>query len=268
LASELRDQGEAIEEAPDRLAEVRARRQLFHDLQRKYGSTLAEVVTFRDDVARRIEELEARDATAARLEGERELAAARVAEAEAEVGRARREAAPRLAAAVEHHLRPLALDKARLVVEVGAADPGDDVSFLIATNPGTTPMPLTKVASGGELARTMLALRLVLSEAPDTLVFDEVDAGVGGMAATAVGRALGAIAADHQVLVVTHLPQVAAFADQQLVITKRVRKGATHVTAKPVVDEERVVELARMLSGSPDSDKAREHARELIDQAR
>ena len=109
-------------------------------------------------------------------------------------------------------------------------DPGDDVVILLSTNPGAPAAPLAKVASGGELARTMLALRLVLSEAPDTLVFDEVDAGVGGTAATAVGRALADIAVDHQVMVVTHLPQVAAFGARQLVVSKATRKGETHVS--------------------------------------
>ena len=105
--------------------------------------------------------------------------------------------------------------------------PADDVEFLLAANRGAAPLPLAKVASGGELARAMLAARLVLTEAPPTLVFDEVDAGVGGEAALAVGRALAELAADHQVLVVTHLPQVAAFADHQVVVTKDDRAGTT-----------------------------------------
>jgi DNA repair protein RecN (Recombination protein N) len=218
-------------------------------------------------VAARIDELTARDETAARLEREREIARTAVRDAERVVAAARRAGAPKLATAVEGNLAPLALAKARLRVDVGAEDPGDDVSFLMTTNPGTPPQPLAKIASGGELARTMLALRLVLSEAPETLVFDEVDAGVGGATATAVGRALADIADDHQVLVVTHLPQVAAFAGNQVVIDKASRRGATQVSARPVHDEERVVELARMLSGSPDSAKARDHARELLTDA-
>jgi DNA repair protein RecN (Recombination protein N) len=264
VTSELRAAGETIEDDPERLNAIRDRRKLLHDLRRKYGETLGDVIAFRDTVATRIADLEARDATAARLEAERDDARAAVHEAEAVIGAARRAAAPKLAKAVESHLAPLALDKARIVVDVGEDDPGDDVSFLLATNPGVPPRPLVKVASGGELARTMLALRLVLSEAPDTLVFDEVDAGVGGTAAIAVGRALADIATDHQVLVVTHLPQVAAFAHRQLVINKKVRKGETHVSAKPVDGDDRVVELARMLSGSPDSVKAQAHAKELL----
>lgn len=264
ISSGLRGAVDDIQDDPERLAEIRNRRQLLHDLERKYGETLTDVLLFRETVAARITDLEERDATAARLERQRDDARATVRDAEHTVGVARRRAAPKLAAAVERNLAPLALDKARMTVAIGAEDPGDDVSFLLATNPGVPPLALAKVASGGELARTMLALRLVLSEAPDTLVFDEVDAGVGGTAATAVGRALADIAADHQVLVVTHLPQVAAFAHRQLVISKSTRKGETHVAARPADGDDRVVELARMLSGSPDSDKARAHAQELL----
>jgi DNA repair protein RecN (Recombination protein N) len=267
LASELRTANDDIEEDPARLAEVRGRRRLLHDLGRKYGDTLADVMAFREQVARRIDELETRDANALRLEKEIAEAKDTLDEAAHVVGERRRAAAPELAAAVESHLAPLALDKARMEVSVSADDPGDDVVILLSTNPGAPAAPLAKVASGGELARTMLALRLVLSEAPDTLVFDEVDAGVGGTAATAVGRALADIAADHQVMVVTHLPQVAAFGARQLVVSKATRKGETHVSVRPAEGDDRVVELARMLSGSPDSDNARAHARELLDAA-
>jgi DNA repair protein RecN (Recombination protein N) len=124
--------------------------------------------------------------------------------------------------------------------------------------------PLSKVASGGELARAMLALRLVLTEGPPVLVFDEVDAGVGGAAALAVGRALAEVGGDHQVLVVTHLPQVAACADAQVLVDKLVVDGVTRTTVHPVAGEDRVTELARMLSGSPDRTTARDHARELL----
>src|SRR5436190_12637164 len=135
---------------------------------------------------------------------------------------------------------------ARLEVDVGGDDPGDDVTFLLAANPGSPPLPLVKVASGGELARAMLALRLVLTEAPDTLVFDEVDAGIGGTAANAVGRALGALGGRHQVLVVTHLPQVAACADAQIQVTKSTTRTRTSTSVSVLADDERVIEIARM----------------------
>jgi DNA repair protein RecN (Recombination protein N) len=264
VAAELRSAAESIADDPERLATVRDRRKRLHDLRRKYGETLADVLAFRDEVEGRVGELEARDSTAAALEAERDHARHVLAAEEREVGRARRAAAPELAAAVEAHLGSLALEKARIEVDVGEADPGDDVVFRLAANPGSPPLPLARIASGGELARTMLALRLVLSEAPETLVFDEVDAGVGGAAATAVGRALADIASDHQVLVVTHLPQVAAFARHQLTVSKEARGNQTSVSVRPATGDERVVELARMLSGSPDSAKARAHARELL----
>jgi len=161
-------------------------------------------------------------------------------------------------------LHELALSGARLEVRIGDDPAGSDVEFLLGANPGEPSLPFAKVASGGELARAMLATRLVLSAAPPTLVFDEVDAGVGGEAALAVGRALSAIGRDHQVLVVTHLAQVAAFADQQVLVSKSESGGRTVARARPVTGEDRVVELSRMLSGHPDSAVARRHAKELL----
>jgi DNA repair protein RecN (Recombination protein N) len=184
--------------------------------------------------------------------------------AAAHVATARRRAAPKLAEAVQRHLRELALPRARLSVEVDGDDPGDAVTFRFAANPGEELAPLARVASGGELARTMLALRLVITEAPPTLVFDEVDAGIGGEAALAVGRALARLGAPHQVLVVTHLAQVAAYADAQVAVDKREDRGRTLVTAASVDGDARAIELSRMLSGMPSSTTAREHAEELL----
>jgi DNA repair protein RecN (Recombination protein N) len=266
LASELRSIGDGIEEDPERQAEVRERRHLLRELQRKYGDSLAEVVDFHRQAADRLQELESRDAVAAALDAERAEAAVAVAAAEAALGASRREVAPRLAAATEANLRELAMPKAHVEIEV-AGDAGDDVSFRLAANPGSSPLPLAKVASGGELARSMLALRLVLTEAPDTLVFDEVDAGIGGTAAVAVGRALASLAGTHQVLVVTHLAQVAAAADSHVRVTKHTTRTRTRTSVEVLADADRVVEISRMLSGSPDSDTANEHARELLDRA-
>ena len=151
-----------------------------------------------------------------------------------------------------------------VAVTVGADDPGDDISFLIAANPGSPLLPISRVASGGELARTMLALRLVLTEAPDTLVFDEVDAGIGGSAAVAVGRSLASLGERHQVLVVTHLAQVAALATTQIVVSKQVINGATVAEARSVDGDQRVDEIARMLSGDAAGASARQHAAELL----
>ena len=263
-ASDVRAAGEAIEDDPERLTAIRERRQLLRELRRKYGESLADVVAYAEDARRRLDELEGHEQRATELERERHDALAAIAAAEATVARARRAAAPRLAEAVERNLRELAMPHARFEVAVGEADPGDDVTFLLSANPGEPALPLAKVASGGELARTMLAARLVLSEAPDTLVFDEVDAGIGGEAAVAVGRSLAALGGDHQVLVVTHLPQVAAWADVQVAVVKEAAGGRTLAAARPVDGEDRVVELSRMLSGSPDSGTARSHAEELL----
>lgn len=264
VATDVRSVGEAIEDDPERLGVVRARRKLLFELKRKYGETLAEVIEYQAQLHARLDELETRDATAAELDRERERLERVIAEHEHVVGEQRRAAAPELAAATEANLRELAMAAATLDVTVGE-DPGDDVVFRISANPGSDPMPLAKVASGGELARSMLALRLVLTEAPDTLVFDEVDAGLGGATAIAVGRALAALGGRHQVLVVTHLPQVAASADAQVRVTKRTRKGSTTTTTADLLDvEDRIVELARMLSGTPESDTARGHAKELL----
>jgi DNA repair protein RecN (Recombination protein N) len=270
---ELRVLGERIEDDPERVAAVRARRQLLHDLRRKYGETLADVLGYLDEARARLEELESYETRAAALDAERTAALERVATEAAAVGTARRSVAPTLAASVEHELVELAMAKAKLAVEVGEPDPGDDVAFLLSANPGAPLLPLSKVASGGELARAMLALRLVLLEGrddsgPPTLVFDEVDAGIGGQAAVAVGRALATLGHDRQVFVVTHLPQVAAHADTQIAVTKTSARGVTSATAVVLDDERRVVELSRMLSGSPDSATARDHATELLASAR
>ena len=156
------------------------------------------------------------------------------------------------------------MPRADVDISVGADDPGDEVTFLLAANPGSPALPLTKVASGGELARAMLALRLVLIEAPGTLVFDEVDAGIGGTAATAVGAALAALGERHQVFVVTHLAQVAALADHQVHVSKSVERDVTVATAVHLASDDRIAEIARMLSGTPDSVAARDHAAELL----
>jgi DNA repair protein RecN (Recombination protein N) len=263
-AADLRAAGEAIADDPEALECIRARRQLLQELRRKYGASLRDVIAFHAEAAERLRDLEHHDERAAALE--RELAAADgdVAAAAAAVADARRNAAPVLAAAVQERLRVLAMPQARLEVRVAGDDPGDDVTFLLGANPGEPALPLAKVASGGELARAMLALRLVLTEAPETLVFDEVDAGIGGEAAVAVGRALADLARRHQVLVVTHLPQVAAFADHQIAVTKHTAAKRTVARAEPLDDAGRVVELSRMLSGQPDSATARGHAEELL----
>jgi DNA repair protein RecN (Recombination protein N) len=273
LTAEVRARGEEIDESPERLAVLRERRQLLKNLRRKYGDDLAAVMAFHAESAARLRELERFDERAAELDGERQQALAAERAAAVAVGRRRREVGPRLAAAVEAELRRLAMPHASVAVEVGEHPqdhPGDRVQFLLAANPGSPLLPLNRVASGGELARAMLALRLVLSAASTThrsgrtLVFDEVDAGIGGEAAQAIGDALAQLARTHQVLVVTHLAQVAAEADVQISVAKTVREGQTYAGATPISAEERVAEIARMLSGSA-TDSALDHARELLE---
>jgi DNA repair protein RecN (Recombination protein N) len=263
LSADIRDEADSIEENPSRLDEVRQRRQLLVDLRRKYGDSLEEVIAFGDESAVRLAELESFEARAATLDQERAVAVRKLEAAQAVVGKARRDGAAPLAQHVQKNLRTLAMAHAVIDVSVGQ-DPGDEVVFLLAANPGSPVMPLTKVASGGELARTMLALRLVLSSGPNTLVFDEVDAGIGGEAAVAVAQALALLGKRHQVLVVTHLPQVAAAGHAHIQVSKSVRSGKTYAQAATLGEEERVAEIARMLSGGVAEATALEHARELL----
>jgi len=273
LERELRLAGESILDNPDRLDEVRARRQLLRELRRKYGETLDEVLRYAHEAHARLAELDGYEARAAALESARADALARAATTAARLSEARRAAANPLAEAVTAHLRELAMPAAHLEVLVAPGadqteDGSDDVTFVLAPNPGEPAKPLARAASGGELSRAMLALRLVLSDAPPTLVFDEVDAGIGGEAGTAVGRLLADLASRQQVLCVTHLAQVAAFADSQVVVEKREEGGRTVATATPVDGDARVVELSRMLAGVVESSHARSHAAELLHAAR
>lgn len=278
LIATVRDLTDSIDESPERLDAVRERRQLLADLRRKYGDDLAAVMAYHGEAEDRLRELESYEERAAELDDRRRAGLDEERRAAIDVGRARRASAEPLARAVEERLRRLAMPHAEVAVEVGehAEDhPGDRVRFLLAANPGLALLPLNRVASGGELARSMLALRLVLAGAvdsttshdgvppADTLVFDEVDAGIGGEAAQAVGEALAALAEHHQVLVVTHLAQVAALAETQISVSKVVRDGATFATARSLDGAERVDEVARMLSGSV-SASALDHARELL----
>jgi DNA repair protein RecN (Recombination protein N) len=265
-ARDLRTVAEGIDEDPARLEWVRDRRRRLRDLCRKYGDDLAAVVAFARDADAQLAALEGAGARAVELEAEREDVVEAIGAAAAAVGRARRAAADRMGKAVEGHLKELALPHARFEVAVDGDDPGDDVTFLLSANAGEAARPVAKIASGGELARVMLAARLVLTAGPPTLVFDEVDAGVGGEAALAVGRALAALVEQeaHQVLVVTHLPQVAAFADRQVAVEKAERAGRTTASARRVDGGDRVIELSRMLSGQPASTRARGHAEELL----
>lgn len=265
--ADLRTAVESITDDPERLAAIRERRQLLADMRRKYGETLTEVIDEHRAIAERLAELEGYEERVAALTQDRKHAEKEWAEAAARIAAQRRRAAPKLAAAVATRLHDLAMPHAVFDVVAEGEDPGDDVRFLLAANPGSPPAPMERVASGGELSRATLALRLELTAGPPTLIFDEVDAGVGGEAAIAVATSLAALADRHQILVVTHLPQVAAFADRQLVVTKEAGESSTDAAVELLDPDARVAELARMLDGRPSSDVGRQHATELLNAA-
>jgi DNA repair protein RecN (Recombination protein N) len=256
VARTLRDEVEGWEDDPGRLAEVQERRRLLAELRRKYGEDLAAVLAYAESGAARLRALEDAVDEAARLQ--------ELAEAEAAVRAVRAAAAGEFGQRVGDHLAALAMAGARLEVRVGPEGAGEPVELALGANVGEPVQSLAKTASGGELARAMLAIRLVGPGGPPTMVFDEVDAGVGGAAALALGESLHAVARHHQVLVVTHLAQVASQADAQVSVVKQESGGRTVTTAAPVAGEDRVTELSRMLSGHPGSEAARAHARELL----
>ncbi len=267
ISHTVRGAAENSEENPERLEEIRLRRQALRDLVRKYGDTIADVMAFGAEARTRLNELLSYSERVQELESSRANALKVLHSRQLEVGRQRRKTAPGLAAAVEKRLRLLALPHATIQVAVGdeGSDPsGEAVSFMLAANPGSAPMPITKVASGGELARVMLALRLVLTTDPATMVFDEVDAGIGGAAAVAVAQALRELGTDHQVFAVTHLAQVAASAHSHIVVSKSVKSGKTYGRATKVLQEDRVGEIARMLSGGIADESALTHAHEIL----
>jgi len=277
VAQTLRAMQERWEADPARLDEVEKRIQSLRRLEKKYDRPADDLPAYRATLDEREEQLQAQEDDLAGLSDELAATYSRLKEAAAELSAARQRVARRLVAAVQKELTELGMAEARLDAVLEPIPLGDDaltaevpawgaeaLELTLAANKGEPARPLRKVASGGELARAMLALRLVLTEAPPTMVFDEVDAGVGGEAAQAVGRALAEVARRHQVLVVTHLAQVAACARQQLGVRKEVTGDRTVAQATVLEDDDRVVELARMLSGRPGSATARKHAEELL----
>ncbi|MBT0995322.1 DNA repair protein RecN [Cellulomonas sp. DKR-3] len=278
VATELAAYTEDLQADPRRLEVVNQRRAELATLTRAYGSDVAEVLEWARTAGLRLLDLEGGDQRIAELREQLRGLDETVTAAAATLSATRSQAAERLAAAVTAELAGLAMGGARLEVEVRpAAEPGawgaDEVEMLLVPHAGAPARPLGKGASGGELSRVMLALEVSLAQGagedrPGTFVFDEVDAGVGGRAAVEVGRRLAALARDAQVVVVTHLAQVAAFADHHLVVSKSTQAGVDVVTAsdvRSVTGDERVRELARMLSGQEESDAARTHAAELLE---
>ena len=253
---------------------IQERRAVLNTLIRKYGPSLDDVIKLRESASDRLLELDSSSDLIEKLTLQGEHEQQQMADAAEKLSAARKEAAVKLADQVTAELAALAMAGSTLVVDVaGAAEFGpfgkDNVSIQLSSYPGADPRPLGKGASGGELSRIMLAIEVVLAqtEQAPTFIFDEVDAGVGGAAAIEVGRRLAMLAKQAQVIVVTHLAQVAAFANQHLRVLKNSTDEFTATDVVALNQDDRVNELARMLSGMPESDSGRTHAAELLEKA-
>ena len=273
VSAELGSYMGSLPSDPEELERLLQRQQEIKALTRKYAPDAAGVVAWRDKAQARLAKIDTSEGAVEKLK-------TKVAELEremqrraAELTKARQKAAERLGAAVTEELHGLAMPKAQLRVQISQApygrDGADAVEILLAPNTALEPKPLATSASGGELSRVMLALEVILSESSSgaTLVFDEVDAGVGGRAAVEIGRRLARLAHSNQVIVVTHLPQVAAYADTHLHVSKDVGDQAVTSGVAALQPEERIEELARMMAGMDDSDTGRAHAAELFERA-
>lgn len=265
---------EGVEHDPARLEEIRARLDLLFRLKRKYGPELADVLTTGQRVREELAELEEADHDRGELEDALERAREELEAGATELSVVRRDAAVRLGGEVTRLLPELGFPGGTFHVrlqEAGRIGPfgAETVSFLVAPNPGFEPMPLGRIASGGELSRVMLALKAILAgvDRVPVLVFDEIDAGIGGAVGGAVARTLAGVALRHQVLVVSHLPQIAARAGTHFMVEKAQEAGRTATVLRLLEGAERVKEIARMLGGDPDSSVSREHARELLELA-
>lgn len=262
-----------LEADPARLDEVEARLAAIERLKRKYGSSIDAVLAFLEEARRGLADVETCDDRRAALRKESETLARAYESAAAELSATRREAARKLARQLEQELAALAMEKSRVEIRVEpaawSASGADRVEFLISPNPGEELKPLERIASGGELSRVALALKTCTAgparrnAVPSTLVFDEVDAGVGGSAAEAVGRRLKKLAATSQVLCVTHLPQIAGFADHHYFVEKRAARGRTVATVTELDASARTREIGRMLSGEQITPEALRHAERL-----
>jgi DNA repair protein RecN (Recombination protein N) len=278
LSYALRDFRQKLTVSPGRIDAIEERLAALERLKRKYGSNLEEVIAFGARCRAEAAGLGSPEARLAGLEAERIQAAGRFRELAVQVSRKRRTAAASLERKIGAELGELALEKAsfRAAFEPSAIRPDDEstwselglegMEFLLSANPGEEARPLARVASGGELSRVLLALESVAAAAgrPATLVFDEVDSGIGGRVAEVVGRRLQGLSHRHQVLCVTHLPQIAALADHHFAVRKRVERGRTHTDVAGLGAAERVEEIARMLAGETVTESARRHARELV----
>jgi DNA repair protein RecN (Recombination protein N) len=281
VGASLRDYAEAINASPERLAEIEDRLAQLDRLKRKYGKTVADVIALGEEVARKLAEVEDRDEILKSLRKTLDESAKSYRAAAASLTENRKSAAARLATLAESQINSLAM-KVKFEISVAKFEEEskwtshgwDEVEYRIATNPGEPLKPLHEIASGGEMSRVMLALKVAVEEAssksrkklptPRTLVFDEIDIGIGGRAADAVGQKLKALGRGQQVLCVTHLPQIAAFADQHFVVEKREDHGRTKMHIRLLDDRARTHEVARMLSGAKVTETSLQHAAQMI----
>jgi DNA repair protein RecN (Recombination protein N) len=291
VGATVRDYAGGIHASPEHLAEVEDRLALIDRLKRKYGPALDDVIAFAADVSRKLSEVENKDELLRQLRSELAKAVEQYLQAARLLSKKRREAARSLEKMVEREINDLAMRSAFRIEITSGEEEGnwnaggiDQVVYMIATNPGEPMRPLEDIASGGELSRVMLALKVsmeagtgrverpLLPAKPSipgkavqrTMVFDEIDIGIGGRAAEAVGKKLKTLARSNQVLCITHLPQIATFADHHYVIEKKERAGRTRTGIRAIVGEERTEEIARMLSGAKLTDTSRRHAEQMI----
>jgi DNA repair protein RecN (Recombination protein N) len=286
--AQVRDFADNVHAAPGRLEEIEDRLAALDRLKRKYGQTLKEVIDFGAEAARQLAEVENRDALLVELKAKEEQDAVAYRAAAEQLTASRTDAAKRLEKLAEAQINDLAMST-RFHVRVVAERPPaswtahgwDQVECLIATNAGEPLKPLHEIASGGEMSRVMLALKVTVEEAvsgvagrkkksilPRTLVFDEIDIGIGGRAAEAVGRKLKTLSKGQQVLCITHLPQIAAFGDQHFLIEKTEKRGRTQTDVRRMEDSERTQEIARMLSGAKLTETSLKHAEHLLESSR
>jgi DNA repair protein RecN (Recombination protein N) len=282
VAGTVRDYADSIDASPQRLAEIEDRLALLDRLKRKYGATLNEVIAFGEDAARRLAEVENGDDILKALRADLDKATVAYQAAARALSVERTAAAKKLEKLAEAQMNDLAM-KARFQIAVTSAEDAsawtahgwDEVECRIATNPGEPIKPLDEIASGGEMSRVLLALKVSVEEGanrarnrktqvPRTLVFDEIDIGVGGRAAEAVGQKLKALSRVQQVLCVTHLPQIAAFADQHFLIEKQEKQRRTQTSVRLLTPQERAEEIARMISGATVTETSLRHAEQML----
>ena len=273
---ELRDYGESVEFSPARLDQLQSRMDVIYRLCKKYGATLDDVLAHQEKVERELSEIENYDEDIAALEKEIAALEKELGKKAATLTELRRAAAKDLSSAIEEQLFALGMPKAQLAIRVEpAADYGprgsDEVAMFFSANPGEAEKPLQRVASGGELSRIALAIKTVASSRDSSvpsMVFDEIDTGIGGRTAQMVAERIALVAQYKQVLCITHLPQIACMADAHLYISKRTEEGTTATQIRPLSERERISEIARMASGADMTTASLDNAREMVSHAK